>query len=69
MRVGGASFAECSRPAYHLRLLCFSLLVHLDLLIDKMNEKSSVIKIFKSVPRVLTPDRPKSVHLCAKILL
>lgn len=36
---------------------CLWLLRHLDLLIDKMNQKSSVIQILKSVPRVLTSDR------------
>ena len=37
---------------------------HLDLLIDKMNQKSSSIQILKSVPRVLTSD-----ILCHEILL
>ncbi|MGC1505794.1 MAG: DUF4214 domain-containing protein, partial [Sulfitobacter sp.] len=36
---------------------CLWLLRHLDLLIDKMNQKSSVLQILKSVPRVLTSDK------------
>ncbi|WP_371171614.1 glutathione S-transferase C-terminal domain-containing protein, partial [Aliiroseovarius sp. 2305UL8-7] len=35
---------------------CSRLLRHLDLLIDKMNQKSSSIQILKSVQRVLTSD-------------
>ena len=35
---------------------CLRFLRHLDLLIDKMNQKSSAIQILKSVPRVLTSD-------------
>ncbi|SDP77529.1 hypothetical protein SAMN04488512_14110, partial [Sulfitobacter litoralis] len=35
---------------------------HLDLLIDKMNQKSSLIQILKSVPRVLTSDTQKIGH-------
>ncbi|WP_371171483.1 hypothetical protein, partial [Aliiroseovarius sp. 2305UL8-7] len=39
---------------------CSRLLRHLDLLIDKMNQKSSSIQILKSVQRVLTSD---TVHV------
>jgi len=35
------------------------LLRHLDLLIDKMNQKSSFIQILRSVPQVLTSDTLK----------
>jgi hypothetical protein len=35
---------------------CGWLLRHLDLLIDKMNQKSSLIQILKSVQQVLTSD-------------
>ena len=38
-------------------LRCFRLLSHLDLPIGKMNQKSSVVQILKSVPRALTSDR------------
>ena len=45
-------------------LRCLGLLHHLDLLIDKMNQKSSVIQILKSVQRVLTSDTtPKKCTL------
>ena len=37
-------------------LRCLWLLRHLDLLIDKMNQKSSFIQILKSVQRLLTSD-------------
>jgi len=44
------------------------LLRHLDLLIDKMNQKSSVIQSFKSVPMVLTSDSQQHKNLYAIIL-
>ena len=39
------------------------LLRHLDLLIDKMNQKSSVIQSFKSVPMVLTSDISENITI------
>jgi hypothetical protein len=39
------------------------LLRHLDLLIDKMNQKSSVIQCFKSVPMVLTSDISENITI------
>ena len=52
----GGSYGGYSWPACLRHLLIFMFLHHLDLLIDKMNQKSAVVQNVISVPKALTLD-------------